>query len=129
MKCIIIVLMCMCILSGILCNTSPAETAAPKILTAGDYEDILLPDGTAEILKYYGYERELVIPSVLNGAKVTSIGDKSFVISFPLSVSIPDGVTSIGNSAFRLNSGLTTIHLPDILFSIGNYDNEKRRGN
>ena len=122
MKRIIIILMCMCILSGVLCNASPAETAAPEIMTAGDYEYILLPDGTAEILKYYGRERELVIPSVLNGAKVTSLGDKSFVCDYPpLSVSIPDGVTTIGNFAFWLNLGLTTIHLPDSLLSIGNY--------
>ena len=121
MKRMMMVLLCICILSGGLCHTAPAETAAPEILTAGDYEYVLLPDGTAEILKYYGHERELVIPSVLNGAKVTSLGDESFVISSPISVSIPDGVTSIGNSAFWLSLGLTTIHLPDSLLSIGNY--------
>ena len=57
----------------------------------------------------------LVIPD-----GVTNIGDSAFKYCSGLtSVTIPDGVTSIGNSAFSGCSGLTSVTIPDSVTSIG----------
>ena len=65
--------------------------------TSGDYEYTILDDGTAGITKYEGYDIEIVIPSELNGYKVTSIGNYAFECCYNLtSITIPESVTSIG---------------------------------
>ncbi|MBO5022342.1 MAG: leucine-rich repeat domain-containing protein [Clostridia bacterium] len=53
---------------------------------------------------------------------VTSIGDSAFDGCTGLtSITIPDSVTSIGESAFRDCTGLTSITIPDSVTSIGGY--------
>ena len=55
-------------------------------------------------------DTEIVIPSVYNGERVTSIGDSAFALCYRLtSVTIGDSVTSIGNYAFYDCSKLTSI--------------------
>lgn len=57
---------------------------------------------------------EFVIP---NG--VTSIGDSAFSSCSELkTITIPDGVTSIGNWAFEYCTGLTSVTIPDSVTSI-----------
>ena len=53
---------------------------------------------------------------------VTSIGKDVFWECQSLaSVTIPDGVESIGSGAFRFCSSLTSVTIPDSVESIGNY--------
>ena len=53
---------------------------------------------------------------------ITSIGDSAFFYCDSLtSVSIPDSVTSIGNEAFYSCSSLTSVNIPDSVTSIGDY--------
>ena len=86
----------------------------------GDYEYEYLDDGTVEITGYYGEETELVIPSEINGYKVTGIGDWTFYECSSITrITIPNSVTSIGSSAFCECSNLTSVTLPDGLTSIG----------
>ncbi len=102
---------------GILFFTiAPAEAT---VFNAGDYQYVLLPDGTAEIQEYSGSEDILAIPYSLNGVKVSSIGNSAFYecLSFT-SVIIPNSITSIGNSAFGWCRNLTDVIIPESVTSI-----------
>ena len=109
----VVVMMCAC-------WTGAGADEKRKTFTSGDYEYALLDDGTVEITNYSGYAKKLTIPNMLNGKKVTSIGDDAFFIcTFLLSVTIPNSVTSIGDSAFYGCGSLTSVTIPDSVTSIG----------
>ena len=107
--------------------------------------DFLFDAETGTITKYIGVETEVYIPSVINDATVTVIGNSAFSgcggltsINIPSSVTsigdsafaecsslcnvnISNSITSIGNCAFSGCSGLTSINIPSSVTSIGNY--------
>ena len=73
-----------------------APTPEPERHTCGEYEYIILEDGTAEIAWYSGEEEDVVIPDVLNGIQVTSIGNAVFWSRCSMiSVTIPESITNI----------------------------------
>ena len=61
---------------------------------------------------------DVVIPDMIGGKKVTSIGDRAFYGNQLTSVVIPDSVTSIGDCAF-VDNQLTSVVIPDSVTSIG----------
>ena len=64
----------------------------------------------------------LIIPAIIRGKPVTSIGDDTFAVCDNLtSITIPDSVTSIGNYAFMGCTRLTSITIPDSVTKIGSY--------
>ena len=81
------------------------------------YEYEVSPDGVI-ITKYLGSEKNVTIPSEIDGLPVVSIGYWAFSVNQLTSVSIPDSVTSIGNQAF-LNNQLTEITIPGSVTHIG----------
>ena len=86
------------------------------------YEYELLEDGTAEIIKYSGTETHLVIPSVIDGYTVTSLGKESFYGCNKLeAIEIPDSVSNIGESAFCFCSSLKTIVIPNGVTKLSGY--------
>ena len=92
--------------------------------TSGDWDYEVNEDGTVTITEYNGEENEVVIPAVLAGYKVTSIGGCIFGYYYRnkiTSISIPNSVTSIGDDAFYDCSSLTNISIPNSVTSIGIY--------
>ncbi len=85
----------------------------------GDFEYDFLDDVTIEITKYVGNDEKVVIPSTIDGKRVTSIGGLAFQnCSTIKSVIIPDGVTTIGWASFDECSSLESITIPDSVTSI-----------
>ena len=90
--------------------------------TSEDFNYEVLKDGTAKINRYNGTTANLVIPSTIDGYKITSIEWSAFSdCSFLTSVIIPEGVTYIGNYAFDNCTLLADITIPDSVKHIGNY--------
>ena len=84
-----------------------------------DYNYALNNDSTISIRKYKGTDKDVVIPSTINGNPVTSIYDGAFASSSVTSVVIPNTVKSIGNQAFFYCLSLTTITISSGVTSIG----------
>jgi len=73
-------------------------------------------DGTT-LVKYHGEAADVTIPE-----GVTVIGDDAFRgLTSLANVTIPEGVASIGNSAFSRCAGLATINIPASVTSIGEF--------
>lgn len=89
----------------------------------GDYDYRILDDGTVEITLYGGYDEIVVIPSEIDGKKVTSIGTSAFNNTSDyidiISIQIPDSVVNIGDNAFAMCESLTSINIPNSVRTIG----------
>ena len=92
------------------------------MIKSGDYQYILLTDGTAELTNYTAYAEFLTVPAQIDGHAVASIGSEAFINSeFLSSLILPDCLTTIGIDAFCGCSFLTSITLPNSLTTIGNW--------
>ena len=105
-------------------TVSAAEKLADRLsLTSGLYTYRLLDDGTAEIIAYdarKGQEASLAVPAELDGVPVSSVGPSSFGADiYLMELTIPEGVTNLGDYAFQRCSNLTTVSLPRSLKDVG----------
>lgn len=122
------ILLALCVVTGTVI-TSPEQMivqAAEDTAEDGDFWEAHaweLDDGTMEIVAFYDNTMSsIVIPSEIDGKKVTSIGIGAFEDCSNLSsVTIPDSVTNIGSSAFEGCVSLTNIMLPESLVTIGDF--------
>ncbi len=76
---------------------------------------------TGMITGYNGTDTVVVIPSKINGITVETIGHTAFRCSSVTSVTIPDSVTFISDSAFAYCSSLTNISIPNSVTAIGSF--------
>jgi len=96
--------------------------------TLGDIQAMLLPftyTNTANgisITGYTGTNGVAIIPAMIEGFPVVSIGDYSFYSHLDLTnVIIVSGITSIGNDAFDSCTNLTSITIPNSVTNIGDW--------
>ena len=99
------------------CDYTPRTPAE----ISGDWEYIVLDDGTAEITYYNDRQVDVLeIPSQLDGYTVTGIGKDAISCYYELtSVTIPDSVTVIGDWAFWSCYSLISVNIPDSVTDIG----------
>ncbi len=98
-------------------DTSLAEVADG---TTEDGLEYSISDDEVTITNYRGSATELTIPSTIEGYPVTYICDYAFWECDSLtSITLPEGVTSIGVWAFHDCTSLASITLPESVTSIG----------
>jgi len=86
--------------------------------TSGDWT-YSVTDNQATITGYSGAGGAVEIPAEVDGVAVVKVGDEAFKNNTSVtSITIPDSVTSIGDGAFTA-SDLTSITIPDSVTSIG----------
>ena len=99
-----------------------AEGSTRETRASGDFQYVVLEDGTAEITGYTGSETDIVIPDMVDHCRVTAIGDRAFQFVRDkvrvTSIALPDGIRTIGDFAFS-GSKLMSVELPETLVSIG----------
>ena len=88
--------------------------------TAEGFKYYLKSNQTMSIIGYTGTATDIVIPSEINGYKLTEIAAGTFEDYTNLTnITISDSVTSIGDYAFAGCSSLTSVTIPDSVTSIG----------
>lgn len=93
-----------------------AEYDSSDDLFTEEYNYEILEDDTAAINKYLGSDTQVSVPSEIEGYKVTAIHRYAFADQKELkSVTIPEGVISIGFAAFSGCTSLEELNLPDSL--------------
>lgn len=76
-------------------------------------------DGTVSITGYNGTDTDLNIPATLDNYVVSAIADHAFEANWDLTnVTLPHGLTEIGESAFMDCGSLTTINVPETVAQI-----------
>lgn len=94
-------------------------TAEEDVLTEGDWQYYIRDDGTVMIASYKGDAIDLVIPDIIAGCPVTSIGEYAFHWRHNLeSVVLPDGLESVMAGAFQDCENLSRIEIPGSVTSV-----------
>ena len=97
------------------------KTAAnERIDSTGDYQYVVLQDGTAKIIKYLRGAGVVKIPAALDGHQVTAIGAAFYGKRLITGIEIPDTVTDIGVRAFS-GTGIIDITIPESVLRIGDH--------
>ena len=85
-------------------DTTQTVQSGPFIFT--------IEDGVAALTEYTGSATEVIVPATVNGYAVTEIGNRAFSNHKEItSLTISQGITEIGASAFNGCSGLKTVSI------------------
>jgi len=76
-----------------------------------------IKDNEITITDYNGSLKNITIPSIINGIKVTNIGKEAFAQKRLNNVIIPQGIKNIGEHAFYMNE-LTNVTIPNSVTNI-----------
>ena len=114
------------VLAGITVNDCIREMPGTGItagavnpITFGDYQYFINENGTVTIARYLGYDTEIAVPSVIDGRKVTVIGQSAFQNRSVLTkVVIPNGIISVEKDAFMDCTSLKNLDIPESVESL-----------
>ena len=109
----------LCPLSALPQTNADVFSISAGAQTSGDWEYRLLDDSTAEVTGCKSSSANISIPQTLDGIKVTKLADALFAGSSVERVTIPQGVTAIGGSAFAGCEKLKSVTLPDSVKQLG----------
>ena len=88
--------------------------------TASTQFDYVTNDDSITITGYIGSDSAVVIPDLVNGYAVVSVGLNAFTDNLSLTgVTIPNSVTNIDGETFAGCTNLTSVVLPDSIITIG----------
>ena len=94
-----------------------------KVIVSGDYEYVVLDDGTAELVEFHGTGMDRIhikVPSEIDGVKVSTIGEYLYSgAGGNFTVDIPEGVTTIKQFCFAGSSSLYQVNIPRTVSYIG----------
>lgn len=95
---------------------------ADDVRTSGNFQYTIKGNGTATIVGYTGEHADIILPNLIDGYTITTIGANAFAsekrLSQEISVTLPSTITAIEEMAFR-NRSVRSINLPDALEYIG----------
>ena len=112
-------LLAILLVSGTFLSAASGEAQSPA---GPEYSYRVEADGTAVITAYLGQAETLTVPASLDGHQVRAIDEIAFALCESLvSVTLPEGLISIGGNAFYGCSNLSDITLPEGLQSIGDF--------
>ena len=97
------------------------EFLTPKVVfVSSNPADYQFGETAGTVTKYTGSSANVMIPSEINGVKVTAIGDSAFQDCASLSMLVlPDSITAIGSNAFSGCTSLTNVVIPLNVAKIG----------
>lgn len=106
-------------------TTSAFDEKYSQFADSTEYLYVELEDGTLSIVGYNGAGGDIVIPGEIDGKKVTRIGSMAFWGCYAAgngialtSVVIPNGVTTIEESAFYYCEDMVSVELPESITTI-----------
>ncbi len=100
-------------------STTTTTTTTVNESTDWTYQKV---SGGIQIVKYKKYDAELTVPAVIDGLPVVEIAANAFKSnSYIKKVTLPDTVTAIGEYAFYSCSKLQSVNFPSSLETIGYY--------
>jgi hypothetical protein len=105
----------------VMTNIHGAVTSPPAVLIVGEQADYTYTtnNGAITITGVINLSGSVIIPSVINGFPVTSIGNHAFERCYMTSVQIPDGITNIGRAAFAGCAQLNEVKVGNGVITIG----------
>ncbi len=105
-------------------NVYTPTSGASKLIKQGDYV-FYNDNGSYYLMGYTGNDTAITLPKDINGNGYSIYQCAFYNCTSLTNVTIPDSVTSIGNSAFYRCTGLTSVTIPDSVTSIehGSFQN------
>ncbi len=94
---------------------------ADNVRTSGDFKYTVKGNGTATIVGYTGIHTDIILPNMIDGYVITTIGQQAFAPAAntkrekgTISITLPDTITTIEKEAFIYRS-IRTINIPQSL--------------
>lgn len=101
-------------------SVSLISVSAVTVIDDDDFSLVKNSDGTYSVYSYNGDDTDITLPTKAFGKNVTGIYQHAFEDSTINSITIPEGYTTIGVSAFYGCTNITSITLPSTITSLGN---------